>query len=86
MLAMEWNALREGDPVLVHHLANGGDDVVSGTVVMVDMLRGSNSVGIRIAPPGVDASVTWPSSRIVHLDPRGPEPCWRCTAGVAPAA
>jgi hypothetical protein len=84
MLAMEWKALREGDRVLVHHPTDGIDDVVSGTVVMVDMLRASNAVGIRITPSGVDPLVIWPSSRIVHLDPRGREPCWRCVAAENP--
>lgn len=81
MLTMEWNALREGDRVLVHRATDGNDEIVSGTVITVDMLRESNAIGVRIAPPGVDPSVTWPSSRIVHLDPRGPDPCWRCAAG-----
>ena len=86
MLTMEWNALREGDRVLVHRATDGIDDIVSGTVITVDMLRESNAVGIRITPPGVDPSVTWPIPRIVHLDPRGPEPCWRCAARVVAAA
>ncbi len=87
MLKFEWNALRVGDPVLVHG-ARGRDPATSGAVVTVDTSRtthGANGVGIRVGSPGRH-QVLWPSFLAVHHDPPDPsDDCWRCAAFAAAA-
>jgi hypothetical protein len=76
MLRFEWNALRTGDPVLVHDPRTAAMTVTGGVVASVDAHKGTNGVGIRV---GSDSAVLWPSPLAVHRDPRDPtEPCWRC--------
>ena len=50
MLRLDWNALRSGDRVLVHH-ATEGDDVrlVAGVVTAVTPADGSNDVAVRVS-------------------------------------
>ena len=87
MLALEWNALRVGDRVLVHDTMNVIGDLAPGAVVMVSLQDGSNGVGIRITSAGGDPSIVWPSRLTVHHDPHDPlEPCWRCQTVLAVAA
>ena len=77
MLRFDWNALLPGDQVLVH----GADMTLSsGVVAMVDVLKGSNGVGVRVRTDGQEA-IVWPSPLVVHSDPCDPgEPCWQCQA------
>jgi len=88
MLGLEWNALRPGDRVFVHHRTSAPGHLVSGTVAIVNTQKNSNGVGIRLAMVGAPSLVAWPNRLAVHRDPRDPaEPCWRCqSAAVAPAA
>jgi hypothetical protein len=79
MLTLEWNALRVGDRVVVHD-PTGGDILVQGSVAMVDMRRGSNGVGIRIARAGASRRIIWPGRLAVHRDHGSEETCWRCHA------
>ena len=85
MLKFQWNALRQGNPVLVHDPARADLALVPGTVVMTETHRkrkGADGVGIRVIGDGSDSSTTrvlWPSYLAVHFDPLDPtEPCWRC--------
>jgi len=80
MMRFEWNALRVGDPVRLHR---DGGHLEAGTVAFVNVLRGSNGVGIRTATD--DGSATsWPSRLSVHAasgDTDDPgSPCLRCAA------
>jgi len=77
VLRFDWNALLPGDQVLVH----GADMTLSsGVVAMVDVLKGSNGVGVRVRTDGQEA-ILWPSRLVVHSDPCDPtEPCWQCRA------
>ena len=77
MLRFDWNALLAGDQVLVH----GADMALSsGVVAMVDVLKGSNGVGVRVRTNGQEV-ILWPSRLAVHSDPCDPtEPCWQCKA------
>jgi hypothetical protein len=82
MMRFEWNALRLGDNVLMHDPDSIDMLLLPGVVVGVDahvVRRGANGVGIRVADGGVPGRILWPSSRMVHLDPRDPDDwCWRC--------
>lgn len=77
-MRFEWNALRVGDSVRVH----GNDGALEpGTVAFVNVLRGSNGIGIRTAS---DGAVSWPPRLGVHAalgDTDDPGwPCLRCGA------
>ncbi len=75
----EWNALRVGDKVLVHDLGSAAMALVSGVVTGFKTLKGSNSVGIRVAATEGGAVVICPPRQAVHLPAFDPtEPCWRC--------
>ncbi len=81
MLRFQWNALRLGDPALVHD-SRGFDMVpVSGVVAMVKARKGSNSVGIRVATSDEGRMILWPARLAVHqVLGTPPELCWRCNA------
>ena len=78
MLRSDWNALRVGDPVLVH--APWGPDftLVPGSVMRVVRKQGPNGVGIRV-DEGTERHIVWPPYPSVHRG-RLPvtEACWRC--------
>jgi hypothetical protein len=75
MRRFQWNALELGDRVRVHE--GSGRELTGGTVEIVDVLRGSNGVGIRVV--GQQAGIVWPSRPTVHLENLDPaEHCWRC--------
>ena len=80
MHRFEWNALRVGDSVLVHDPATPAMGLVPGVVTAFTPLKGSNSVGIRIAATeGDGAAIICPLRQAVHLSPSDPIPtCWRC--------
>ena len=84
MLKFEWNALRADDKVLVHESGRSDLMLVPGIVVLVDSRRRPNGVGIAVTASDGERKVLWPSSLVVHHDPRGDhdanQPCWRCDA------
>ena len=84
MLKFEWNALRPDDKVLVHEPGRADLALISGTVVLIDSRRRLNGVGIAVTASNGERKVLWPSSLLVHHDPRdgndASEPCWRCEA------
>jgi len=87
VLTFQWNALRAGDKVLVHDPTSADLTLASGVVTMIDVRKGANSVGIRLAPHAGGEAVLWPSHLSVHLDPRDDTaPCWRCQARGRPPA
>lgn len=77
MIRFQWNALRVGDHVRVH---GDGGVLQDGAVAFIDVLEGSNGVGIRVAGAGGNA-VRWPNRLAVH-NPKGDvdDPCARCDA------
>jgi hypothetical protein len=81
MMRFEWNALRVGDSVRIHR---NGTTLEPGTVAFVDVLRGSNGIGVRTAAANGEGRVTWPSREAVHAATDGTEdpdaPCLRCAA------
>jgi hypothetical protein len=78
MMRFEWNALRTGDPVLVHQTEEPPVAAIGGTVAMIEARQGSNGVGINVAVSGAQPNIVWPSRLSVHLDAR--ETCWRCAS------
>jgi len=78
----EWDALRVGDPVLVHDDLSTIEDfpLFGGTVATVDGLSRPHGVSIRLTAATSPArSIVRPLPMQVHPDPRDPaEPCWRC--------
>ena len=82
MLKFEWNALRPGDPVIVHDLESSDLTLLPGVVMTVDTRAGRMLVnGVRIRVDGSDGvtRLLWPAYMAVHLEPLDPtEPCWRC--------
>jgi hypothetical protein len=80
MMRFEWNALRVGDHVRVHHRDGG---LHEGSVAFVNALQGSNGVGVRMQQAS-GVAVWWPLFLDVHLAVGGaPEPCARCDELVA---
>jgi hypothetical protein len=85
MLRLQWNALRVGDPVLLH------DDhdlysapLVNGVVAIVQTRPDTNDIAIRV--PG-SVGVINPRRSAVHLIEIGPRDiCWRCEARDAATA
>jgi hypothetical protein len=86
MLRLDWNALRAGDRVLVHHGSDGGDvHLVAGVVTAVASAAGSNDVTVRVSTLS-GQQVIRPPRLSVHHDPIGFDGhCWRCAALVPPA-
>ena len=79
MLRLQWNALRVGDPVLVHDASAADLRLVPGIVAMVEWANGSSDIGIHVASDHEARPVVRPRRLAVHLDPVDPtEPCWRC--------
>ena len=75
MMRFEWNSLRVGDEVRVHH---DGGRLEPGTVAFVDVLHGSNGVGIRTSSP-LGSHVSWPSRLAVHAAAGSTDdPGWQC--------
>ena len=79
MIQFQWNALRIGDRVRLH---GSGGDLQDGAVALIEVLKGSNGVGVRVAGAMGD-EVRWPSRLAVH-NPTGPidDPCGHCGAPV----
>ena len=80
MRRFEWNAMREGDAVHLHHSPETQRRAAPASVEIVHMTPGDNELGIRI-DGDVDRAygVLWPSRLTAHVAPvadRGD--CWRC--------
>jgi hypothetical protein len=84
MVKLEWNALRVGDKVLVHHPTDVEMPLLPGTVAIVETAHGANSIGVRVGPDSDHTSVLRPARLAVHADPaESTEECWRCDAIIA---
>lgn len=78
-MAFEWNALRVGDAVLLHHKAGDEFPLEHGVVAFVDGKRGENDVGVRLSAAEHHGRVVRPNRQTVHLEPLGAtNDCWRC--------
>jgi uncharacterized protein YwbE len=81
VLTLEWNALREGDKVVVHDQDKKERAPKRGVVALIDTESHIHGVGIRTANANGTNVIVWPSYLAVHRDPRDQaEPCWRCQA------
>jgi hypothetical protein len=81
MVRLEWNALRVGDQVFVHDPSDAELRLIPGVVAMVETVKGSNDIGIRVTADRDSPTVVRPSRLSVHADPVDPtEVCWRCDA------
>lgn len=79
MRTFEWNALRVGDPVLVHVDDGRVFPLEHGVVAFVDSRPGDNDVGVRVPESATRSRVARPTRLSTHLDPLGDETgCWRC--------
>lgn len=78
MLKFQWNALRRGDPVLVHDTTDPRFALLHGEVVIVDTVVGAtNDLAVRVPTP--TPHVIRPARLTVHLDPLdSSDLCWRC--------
>jgi hypothetical protein len=80
MLRHDWNALRSGDHVLVHHTVKDADRLIAGVVTSVAPTGGSNDVEVRLNVGGRSELVR-PQRLHVHHDPiESDGSCWRCSA------
>jgi hypothetical protein len=76
MTRFDWNGLRRGTKVFVHHSPATARRAEAADVVFVTVQAGgANAVGLRL----VDGSVVWPSRLLSHHEPVASEgDCWRC--------
>jgi hypothetical protein len=79
MTRFEWDGLRVGDTVFVHHSAATHRRAESGTVAFLEMRpRTGNKVGVLFGP-AAGHDVVWPTWVECHVEPVGPgTSCWRC--------
>ena len=86
MLRFEWNALRVGDPVHVHHSPATERRAALGSVHLVQMSRRENGVGILVTEDDGSSRVVWPSRLMAHLAAVDePGACWRCDEVARPS-
>ena len=78
MTRFEWDGLRKGDAVFVHHPITSQSSALSGAVEFVTVRAGrGNEIGIRLTDGA--SQVVWPSWMAVHRAPTaGNATCWRC--------
>ena len=77
MMGFLWNSLRVGERVRVHD----GTSLVNAEVAFIDVLRGANGLGLRVARPEGGSQVLWPSRLAVHAEVGAVEDrCLRCAA------
>jgi hypothetical protein len=78
MTPFDWDGLRLGNEVFVHHSSATAHRADAATVAFVTVhTRRGNAVGLRLA----DGGVVWPSWLATHVEPIAPdEECWRCAA------
>jgi hypothetical protein len=76
MTRFDWNGLRPGTGVFVHHSPATARRADAAKVVFVTVRPGGgNEVGLRL----VDGSVVWPSWFATHIEPvASAGACWRC--------
>lgn len=80
MLREQWNSLRTGDRVLVHHSVDGQLRLAAGVVTAVTAGAGSNDVSVKLSSRGTP-EVVHPQRLHVHTDPiEADGHCWRCAA------
>jgi hypothetical protein len=82
MTRFDWDGLRPGNEIFVHHSPATAHRAGAATVDFVTVrTRRGNAVGLRLT----DGSVVWPSWLATHVEPVAPAgECWRC-AQPAPA-
>ena len=82
MLTFEWDALRNGDLVLVHDDADLGGPLLDGVVSIVDSGRrgrGGRDIGVRTSERDGSRRVRRPARLATHLQADGRDAsCWRC--------
>ena len=85
MLRHDWNALRHGDHVLVHHSMDDEVHLVAGVVTAVTADDGGNHIiSVRVATHR-GQQVVHPRRLSVHHDPiEFDGHCWRCAALAPP--
>lgn len=83
VLRADWNSLRPGDRVMVHHTTDdGGVRLLAGVVATVASGGGANDVAVRVSHGGT--RLVHPGRLSVHHDPiEFDGHCWRCSAGEA---
>jgi hypothetical protein len=80
VLRHDWNALRSGDRVLVHHSIDEELRLVTGVVTAVTADDGGNDITVRVLTPR-GQQVVHPGRLSVHHDPIELDGhCWRCAA------
>ena len=84
MLTFEWDALRNGDLVLVHDDEDVGGPLLTGVVSIVDRGRrgrGGSDIGVRTTERDGTTRVRRPARLATHLQADGRDArCWRCAA------
>jgi hypothetical protein len=78
MTRVEWNSLRVGDVVHVHHPVTGRRPARRGVITAVTQrTHRTNEIGVRLDDD--TQSIVWPSSVTVHPEATSPTgSCWRC--------
>jgi hypothetical protein len=80
VLRRDWNALRPGDRVLVHHSVDGSVRLVAGVVATVAACDGSNAIAVRVDASGGHQTIE-PRRLRVHHDPiEADAHCWSCAS------
>jgi hypothetical protein len=81
VIASDWNALRQGDPVVVHEGHDrGAHRSRLGFVEFVWVRRPTNEVGIRVATPS-GSCLVWPGHEQIHARTfAGAAACDTCSA------
>jgi hypothetical protein len=84
VLRHDWNALRHGDRVLVHHSIDDQVRLVAGVVTAVTPGQGGNDIAVRLTTHR-GQEVVHPRRFSVHHDPIEYDGhCWRCAALAPP--
>jgi hypothetical protein len=86
VLRLDWNSLRAGDRLLVHHSDVDAVRLLAGVVTSVTLADGCNEVEVRVTTNS-GTRVFRPQRLMVHHDPIEFEGhCWRCATLSPPAA
>ena len=78
MLKFQWDALRQGDTVLVHDASDIDLGLRAGVVTLVDVRPSGHDVGIRLTTGTPTRPVVRPGRFAVHLAAVDDHDCWRC--------
>jgi hypothetical protein len=78
MTRFDWNGLRVGDVVYVHHPLTTRRPARRGVITAVTVrTHRTNEIGVRLDDD--TQSIVWPSSVTVHTEATGATgTCWRC--------